>query len=110
MVSLFVIYKDTLLINNDCIIWEKDHYEKTPCYYLNSINNTIHNIDIYRFKKVTLTIDMEFFSGGKPNFWYGNNTKGKREFFTARGVHPETLKELKPLTRGVLKSENLLDE
>ncbi|CAM1358469.1 conserved hypothetical protein [Tenacibaculum sediminilitoris] len=105
MVSLFVIYKDTLLVNSNCIVWKKDHYKKVPCYYLNSISNATYHIDIDRFKKVTLTKDMEFFTNEKPNYWYGSNKKGKREFFTARGVHPETLKELKPITEHILKSE-----
>ena len=113
MVLLFVFfmsYKNILFMNNNCIVWEKDHYKEAPCYYLNSIDNTTYHIDIDRFKKVTLTKDMEFFTNGKENFWYGSNKDGKREFFTARGVHPETLKELDPITRTILKDEGLLNE
>ncbi|MGG6231833.1 hypothetical protein [Tenacibaculum sp. SDUM215027] len=110
LVSVFIIYKDILFEKSNCIVWEKDHYTKAPCYYLNSIDNTTYHIDIERFKKVTLTKDMEFFTNGKENFWYGSNTKGEREFFTARGIHPETLKELNPITRTILKDEGLLNE
>ncbi|WP_440067103.1 hypothetical protein [Tenacibaculum discolor] len=105
LVSVFIFYKDILFEKSNCIVWEKDHYEKSPCYYLNSIDNTIYHIDIDRFKKVILTKGMEFFTNGKPNFWYGSNTEGKREFFTARGVHPETLKELDPITPYILEKE-----
>ncbi|WGH76365.1 hypothetical protein P8625_04155 [Tenacibaculum tangerinum] len=48
---------------------------------------------------------MKFFTDGKPNYWYGSNAKGEREFFTARGVHPETLRELKPITEHILEKE-----
>ncbi|MEQ3500196.1 hypothetical protein ABMY20_10600 [Tenacibaculum sp. SSH1-16] len=110
LVSVFIFYKDILFEKSNCIVWEKDHYTKAPCYYLNSIDNTTYHIDIDRFKKVTLTKDMEFFTNGKENFWYGSNKDGKREFFTARGIHPETLKELAPITRTILKDEGLLNE
>ena len=95
---------------NNCIVWKEDHYEKTSCTNKEAIKNELYNIDIGRFKKVTLTKDMEFFTNGKENFWYGSNKDGKREFFTARGIHPETLKELDPITRTILQSEGLLDE
>nr|BFF37900.1 hypothetical protein BACT7_27620 [Tenacibaculum mesophilum] len=95
---------------SNCIIWKKDHYEKASCTNEKAIKNTLYHIDIDRFKKVTLTKDMEFFTNGKENFWYGSNKDGKREFFTARGVHPETLKELAPITRTILKDEGLLNE
>ncbi|WP_440121342.1 hypothetical protein [Tenacibaculum sp. Ill] len=90
---------------NNCIVWKEDHYEKTSCTNEEAIKNTLYHIDIDRFKKVTLTKGMEFFANGKPNFWYGSNTEGKREFFTARGVHPETLKELDPITPYILEVE-----
>lgn len=95
---------------SNCIIWKEDHYEKASCANKEAIKNTLYHIDIDRFKKVTLSKGMEFFTDSKPNFWYGSNTKGEREFFTARGVHPETLKELDPITRTILKSEGLLLE
>ncbi|MHC9087787.1 hypothetical protein ACXIHB_03645 [Tenacibaculum sp. IMCC1] len=110
LVSVFIFYKDILFEKSNCIVWEKDQYKEVPCYYLNSIDNTTYHIDIDRFKKVTLTKDMEFFTNGKENFWYGSNKDGKREFFTARGIHPETLKELAPITRTILKDEGLLNE
>lgn len=105
LLVLSLSYKNVLFMDYNCIVWEKDHYTKAPCYYLNSIDNTTYHIDIDRFKKITLTKGMEFFTDGKENFWYGSNTKGEREFFTARGVHPETLKELDPITEYILEKE-----
>lgn len=107
---LLFTYKYTLFENNNCIIWKENHYETTACITKGAIKNELYNIDIKRFKKVVLIRDMAFFTEGKPNYWYGRNKDKKREFFTARGVHPETLKELTPITRDILHSEGLLDE
>ncbi|WGH76053.1 hypothetical protein P8625_02490 [Tenacibaculum tangerinum] len=90
---------------DNCIIWKENHFENTPCTDENALENSVYHIDIERFKKVTLMKGMEFFTDGKPNYWYGSNAKGEREFFTARGVHPETLRELKPITEHILEKE-----
>ncbi|WP_428742689.1 hypothetical protein [Tenacibaculum sp.] len=110
IIPFLFVYKEMLFNSNTCIIWEKDHYEKASCLDQNSIDNTQFPINIDTFKKITLTKDMEFFTNGEPNYWYGSNKEGTREFFTARGVHPETLKELAPVTRTILKDEGLLLE
>ncbi|RSC92256.1 hypothetical protein [Tenacibaculum singaporense] len=105
IVPFLFIYRESFLDSGNCFVWKKDHYKKTSCSTENSINNNVFSININSFKKVTLTNDMEFFTDGKPNFWYGSNIEGKREFFTARGVHPETLKELDPITPYILEKE-----
>ncbi|CAM1341136.1 hypothetical protein [Tenacibaculum aestuarii] len=110
LLVLLFTYKYILFENSDCIIWKKNHFETTTCTTKGAIKNELYNIDIGLFKKATLTKDMEFFTNGKPNYWYGSNKDGKREFFTARGIHPETLKELAPITRAILQSEGLLNE
>lgn len=104
------IYLNNYAMDSNCILWKVDHYEKTSCTNEDAIKNSLYYIDIKRFKKVTLTKGMEFFTNGKPNYWYGKNKQGKREFFSIRGIHPITFKELKPITRTILKNENLLDE
>lgn len=112
VIPLFFLvnYKSYLFDKNECIIWESDHYEKVPCYQLNSINNSNKEIDIINFKKTIVTDTTTFFTKGIHNFWYGKNKEGKREFFTMRGIHPETKKELKPITRTILMKEGLLKE
>jgi hypothetical protein len=43
-----------------------------------------------------------FFENGKPIIWYGKSAAGKMEYFNHRGIHPETLKELNPITEYII--------
>lgn len=95
--------------SKDCIVWKVDHYEKASCFTTNALDNSKYKINIDLFKKVTVDTSTVFFTNGISNYWYGKNSQGKRDFFTHRGIHPETKKELKPITRNILKSEGLLN-
>lgn len=96
--------------NKTCIVWKKDHYERTYCFAKGAIDNSKYLINLSEFKKVVLDSNTSFFTKGNPNYWYEKNGESKREFFTMRGIHPETKKELKPITRTVLDLEGLLNE
>lgn len=116
-ISLFItlctaiaIIENHFFNSDDCIIWKIDHYEKSSYFITGAIDNTKHKININLFKKVAVDTNTVFFTDGKPNYWYGKNHKGKREFFTHRGIHPQTKRELNPITRKILDSENLLNE
>ena len=106
----FFIYKNNYAVNHNCIVWNGKYYEESSCLVENSINNSNHAINITVFKKVTVTKNTTFFKNGRAIIWYGKNKEGKREFFSDRGFHPETLKELKPITRTILDREQLLEE
>ncbi|WP_431165189.1 hypothetical protein [Tenacibaculum halocynthiae] len=109
-VSSFIFFKRDYIFNTgNCIVWNKDHYERTVCTNERAISDTLYHINIAHFKKVVLTKNMEFFTDGVPNYWYGTNGKGKREFFTARGVHPETKRELDEITEYILEQEGLIN-
>ena len=36
---------------------------------------------------------------GREQIWYGKNNRGELEFFTSQGLHPETKKTLKKITK-----------
>ncbi|CAL2078907.1 hypothetical protein [Tenacibaculum sp. 190524A05c] len=105
-----IINKDILFNSNECIVWKIDHYEKSSCFISGAIDNTKHKVNIDLFKKVAVDTSTVFFTNGRPNYWYGENEKGKGEFFTHRGIHPQTKKELKPINRIIINSEGLLNE
>ncbi len=49
--------------------------------------------------------DTEFFkANGKPNAWYGRNTKGELELFKSYGEHPETGNTLKKITKHMIRT------
>lgn len=105
-----IINKDVLFNSNKCIVWIGDRYKKTSCFTSGAIDNSKHLINVDLFKKVELDSTANFFTNGKPNFWYGKNLERDIEYFTQRGLHPETGEELKPIKRGTLADEGLLNE
>lgn len=82
----------------NCIIWKETHFEKASCRLKNTIDNRFYQLNIANFKKIEITGETIFFKNGNPMVWYGKSAKGEMEYFNLRGVHPETLKELKPIT------------
>ena len=114
ILSLFsfigINYSSTFLNSGNYIKWNNDRFKKTFSTDENAIDNTIYKINIEKFRKVVLDSSYTFFTNGHNNYWYGKNYEGVREFFTDRGIHPETKKELKPITRDILAAESLLYE
>ncbi|PKH52228.1 hypothetical protein CXF68_16690 [Tenacibaculum sp. Bg11-29] len=103
-------YQNNYSIKGNCIIWKTDHFEKSSCLAKKAINNGKYAINIETFKRITVTDSTIFFKKNIPLVWYGKNIKGEGEYFTDRGVHPETLKRLNPITRPILNREKLLNE
>ena len=104
------IYQNNYAIDSNCIIWKGDHYEKSSCFNIKALNNNKHNINIERFERISTTDSTRFFINGKPIAWYGENKKGVKEYFTNRGFHPETRKELKLVSRAILYRDGKLNE
>ena len=88
--------------DENCIIWKENHFEKSSCTIKNSIDSSFYKVSIADLKKIEVTKETSFFSGGKSLVWYGKSPNGKMEFFTHIGIHPETLKELKPVTTYII--------
>ncbi|KAB1158662.1 hypothetical protein F7018_08575 [Tenacibaculum aiptasiae] len=103
----FFIYFSLNKSNESCIVWKGDHYEKSSCFNIKAINNNKYNINITLFKKIYATDTTTFFINGDPIVWYGKNKKREFEFFNHRGIHPETHKELKPITPTIIKQAKL---
>jgi hypothetical protein len=85
----------------DCIQWKENHYEKVECN--GAIPNPLlKDVNIDTFKKIIPNASTTFFEYGHPIVWYGKSSSGEMEFFNSRGVHPETMKELKPITKYII--------
>jgi len=85
------------------MIWEEDHYLEVP---FNTGKLKSGALKLYRknrvkyFKKVAVNCNTEFFNkGNSVNIWYGKNAKKELEYFNSEGLHPETGKTLKPITK-----------
>lgn len=96
------VSNQTLLNSKDCLVWKIDHYEKIECE--NEVPNPLlKDVNIEEFKKVMVNDTTVFFINGHPVIWYGKSNKGELEYFNSRGVHPTTMKELKPITEYLIK-------
>ncbi|MBF7093512.1 hypothetical protein IUY40_18425 [Flavobacterium sp. ALJ2] len=101
--GLFVIWS----FNDDenCMVWNKDHYEEIPCEQVSNAITLFKPIVIKKdeslisnFKKIKVCDTTIFFKMGRPCIWYGRSFDGGYEYFTAPGLHPETGRTLKSIT------------
>lgn len=102
LLVVFIINKYNNSDSENCVIWVENYFEESVCTIENTIDNSFYKIDIENFRKVEVTQETVFFDVGNPLFWYGKSATGKMEFFTNRGIHPETLDELKPVTEYIV--------
>lgn len=89
------------------MVWNKDHYEEV---IFDTEKYNIGQLKLYKeerilfFKKLEATCEVEYFDkSGKPKIWYGKNSKKELEIFTSYGLHPETGKTLKPISKYMIK-------
>lgn len=100
VVIMLVIYFST---KTRWMVWETDHYIEVgfdeKLLQMGSLK--IYNKDrIAHFKKVEANCESSLsVNGGAVDLWYGKNKKGELELFTTPGLHPETGKTLKALTK-----------
>ncbi|MGF1557165.1 hypothetical protein [Paucihalobacter sp.] len=85
------------------MVWEADHYIEVGFdeKLLQTGSLKIYNKDrIEHFKKVEVNCESSLsVNGGAMDLWYGKNKNGELELFTTPGLHPETGKTLKALTK-----------
>lgn len=81
-----------------CMIWKGNSYEKISCEEENA--KPIKKGVLLNFKKIEPDCSTEYFTKkGEVKIWYGKNPLKEYEYFTRLGLHPETEKTLKPITK-----------
>ena len=85
------------------MVWQENQYVEVD---FNAKKYELKQLKIYKedrvtaFKKVAVNCNTVFFNEDKSvRFWYGKNKNKELEYFTDLGLHPETGKTLKPITR-----------
>lgn len=100
--------KNIFFPNKNCMVWVKNHYEAAE---YDKVKDTAEvsplNQDLLdNFKKISVCDTTTFFKNGnigKPLFWYGRALNKKEyEYFNQPGLHPETGKTLKPITKYII--------
>ncbi|MAX71226.1 MAG: hypothetical protein CMC76_09025 [Flavobacteriaceae bacterium] len=109
IVIVTVLTTVLLFLNNNepkFMIWKIDHYEEVE---LDLNKYKLSDLKVYKqeridnFKKIQPDSNYHFFnSDGTERVWYGKNNDKEYEFFTDYGRHPETGKNLKPITKYII--------
>lgn len=100
--------KNTFFSEQNCMVWVKNHYEAADYEVLKDTAQVRpFNQDLLdNFKKITVCDTTTFFKNGdidKPVIWYGKAPdKKKYEYFNQPGLHPETGKTLKPISKYII--------
>jgi hypothetical protein len=107
----FVSYgiKNIFYPDKNCLIWVKNHYEAVE---YDEVKDTAEVSPFNQglldnFKKITVCDTTTFFKNedtDNPLVWYGKSPNKKEyEYFNQPGLHPETGKTLKPISRYIIK-------
>ena len=93
----------SLLTRQRWMVWKEDHYVEVKFdldeYSINQLK-VYKEERIEKFRKINPDCDYTFFNtDGSVRVWYGKNINKELEFFTDMGLHPETSKTLKPITK-----------
>lgn len=106
-IILFILLIGSSINQQRWMEWNNDHYievnfdlKKYDAGELKIYNER----RIKYFKKIEANCEVEFFDkSGKVTIWYGKNLQGQLEIFTSLGLHPETGKTLKSITKYMIK-------
>lgn len=93
----------SLARQQECMYWSGDHYEPAFCDEIIPGKEVIalNEEKLATMKKITRT-DTLGEGNALEKVWYSKNN-GEIEFFTAPGLHPETGKTLKPVTKYIIE-------
>jgi hypothetical protein len=112
LLSLFFMgysVKNVIFPEKGCMKWEGNHYEAVDCknekLEIGNISSVVVlDENLLSFKKIDVNINTLFFKKGKPVVWYGKSFDGNHyEYFNQPGLHPETEKTLKPISKYIIK-------
>lgn len=102
-----IIFTIAKLDSQKWMVWNIDHYEETEFdtkIFKSNLLKIYKKDRIESFKMVTPNCSTTYFSkNGKVKLWYGKNKNKALNFFTSYGLHPETGKTLKPITKYMIK-------
>ncbi len=83
------------LSSKKCLKWTNNHYEVVDCDTPGNLK--AYDKSLVDLRKVDISKNTKFFVNGKPRIWYSKHD-GKTDYFNQPGIHPETGKQLEPIT------------
>ncbi|WP_225034713.1 hypothetical protein [Winogradskyella sp. SM1960] len=104
IIGVFIFHSAT---KQRWMVWKGNHYIEVD---FDTEKYNLNQLKIYKeerikfFTKVKPSCDYTFFTPkGEALLWYGKNENKNLEFFTTLGLHPETGKTLKPITKYMIE-------
>jgi hypothetical protein len=107
--SLSYGIKSIFFPNKNCMVWAKNHYQAVEYDKVKDKADVIplNQEILINFKKISVSDSTTFFKNGdynRPLVWYGKSpNKREYQYFNQPGLHPETGKTLKPISRYIIK-------
>ncbi len=107
--SLSYGIKSIFFPNKNCMVWAKNHYQAVEYDKVKDKADVIplNQEILINFKKISVSDSTTFFKNGdynRPLVWYGKSpNKREYQYFNHPGLHPETGKTLKPISRYIIK-------
>ncbi len=103
--------KDIIFPTKECMQWKVNHYEAVDCSNdklgIGQLTLIVPIDDkIMKLEKLDSKKEIVFFENGTPIVWYYKKD-GEIELFNQPGFHPETGKELKPITNYIIEKYKL---
>ncbi len=97
--------KQAFFKEKECMQWQGDHYEVVHCDVqgiggLASVEPV--RKEVLKLKQIAVCDTTTFFKEGKAIVWYCK-VGANPEFFNTHGIHPETGKALRPVTKYIIK-------
>lgn len=105
IITVGFLSKDYFVKQKECMQWQGDHYEVVHCDVqeiggLASIEPV--RKEVLKLKQIAVCDTTTFFREGKAVIWYCK-VGASPEFFNTHGIHPETGKALRPVTKYIIK-------
>ena len=101
IISVGYTVNDVAFSEKQCMQWQNDHYEAVDCNTerFGSIQKVEpFNLELHKLKRIEVCDTTTFWVGSKAVVWYCK-VGDKPEFFNTHGIHPETGKALKPVSK-----------
>ena len=101
--------KNIFFRNKNSMVWVNNHYEAAEYDLVKDTAEVcpFNQAKLDNFKKITVCDTTIFFKNGDTDYplvWYGKSPdKKKYEYFNQPGLHPETRKTLKPISKYIIR-------
>lgn len=100
LLSSIGVYFGFIKEENNCMVWVKDHFEKSACNG-QVLEFKINQTELENFRQVSVCDTTKFFEKYDAIVWY-DKYNNKMEYFTYYGKNPLNGRTLRPITQTII--------